>query len=92
MTGQLAGRLGEGWATPLENHRAGKDKRRFLSEAKDSLGGDVGICFSGDGGWANRFRDPWERGVPPPLFPEELKRVSHHHSGLGEGMLALLRL
>lgn len=46
MTGQLAGRLGEGWATPLENHRAGKDKRRFLMEAKDSLGGDVGICFS----------------------------------------------
>ena len=45
VTGQLAGRLGEGWATPLENHRAGKDKRRFLSEAKDSLGGDVGICF-----------------------------------------------
>lgn len=70
---------------PLENHRARKDKRRFLSEAKDSLGGDVGICFSGDGGWANRFRDPWERGVPPPLFPGELKRVSHHHSGLGGG-------
>lgn len=45
------------------NHRTNKDQRRFHLESKDSMGGDMGICFS----WGWRMGkltqgSLWERG------------------------------